>query len=127
MKTGRYRRIFINDKLERLHSEYVWQLCDAGAHRVLDLENHFVFVNLRCGQWLAPLRPETVTAAKAGSCAFCPRRITTSPKACGLLRLTPAAQAQFGPGGCVFFIPPGSLIAGQCHRFTTKPILRASK
>ena len=60
MKNGRYRRIFINDKLERLHSEYVWQLCDAGAQRVLDLENHFVFVNLRCGQWLAPLRPETV-------------------------------------------------------------------
>jgi integrase len=60
VKNSRYRRIFISDELERLHSEYVWQLCDAGAHRVLDLENHFVSVNLRRGQWLAPMRPETV-------------------------------------------------------------------
>ncbi|MGO9081225.1 MAG: tyrosine-type recombinase/integrase, partial [Streptosporangiaceae bacterium] len=60
VKNSRYRRIFISDGLERLHSEYVWQLCDAGAHRVLDLENHFVFVNLRRGEWLAPMRPETV-------------------------------------------------------------------
>jgi site-specific recombinase XerD len=60
VKSGRYRRIYISDELERLHSEYVWQLCDADAHRVLDLENHFVFVNLYRGQWLAPLRPETV-------------------------------------------------------------------
>ena len=60
VKNSRYRRIFISDELERLHSEYVWQLCDAGAHQVLDLENHFVFVNLRRGQWLAPMRPETV-------------------------------------------------------------------
>ena len=60
VKNSRYRRIFISDELERLHSEYVWQLCDAGAHQVVDLENHFVFVNLRRGQWLAPMRPETV-------------------------------------------------------------------
>ncbi len=60
VKNGRYRRIFISDELERLHSEYVWQLCNAGAHRVVDLENHFVFVNLRRGRWLAPMRPETV-------------------------------------------------------------------
>jgi len=59
-KSGRYRRIYISDDLERLHSEYVWQLCDADAHRAVDLENHFVFVNLHRGQWLAPLRPETV-------------------------------------------------------------------
>jgi integrase/recombinase XerD len=59
-KSGRYRRIYISDELERLHSEYVWQLCDADAHRLVDLQNHFVFVNLHRGQWLAPLRPETV-------------------------------------------------------------------
>ena len=59
-KSGRYRRIYISDDLERLHSEYVWQLCDADAHRAVDLENHFVFVNLHRGQWLAPLRSETV-------------------------------------------------------------------
>ena len=59
-KSGRYRRIYISDELERLHSEYVWQLCDADAHRRSDLENHFVFVNLHRGRWLAPLRPETV-------------------------------------------------------------------
>ena len=34
-------------ELERLHSEYLWQLCDGGAHQAVDLENHFVFVNLR--------------------------------------------------------------------------------
>ena len=60
VKSGRYRRIFISDDLERLHSEYVWQLCDADAHRVVDLDGHFVFVNLHRGQWLAPMRPETV-------------------------------------------------------------------
>ena len=60
VKNSRYRRIYISDELERLHSEYLWQLCDAGAHRALDLGNHFVFVNLRRGVWLAPMRPETV-------------------------------------------------------------------
>ncbi len=60
VKSGRYRRIYISDDLERLHSEYIWQLCDADAHRALDLDGHFVFVNLDRGQWLAPLRPETV-------------------------------------------------------------------
>jgi integrase len=59
-KSSRYRRIYISDELERLHSGYVWQLCDAGAHQAVDLAGHFVFVNLRRGQWLAPMRPETV-------------------------------------------------------------------
>jgi integrase/recombinase XerD len=59
-KSSRYRRIYISDELERLHSEYVWQLCDAGAHREVDLAAHFVLVNLRRGRWLAPMRPETV-------------------------------------------------------------------
>jgi site-specific recombinase XerD len=60
VKNSRYRRIYISDELERLHSEYVWQLCDTDAHRIVDLENWWVFVNLRRGQWLAALRPETV-------------------------------------------------------------------
>ncbi|MET8538576.1 tyrosine-type recombinase/integrase [Streptomyces sp. NPDC005065] len=60
VKNGRFRRIYISDDLERLHSEYVWELCDADAHRAVDLENWWVFVNLRRGEWLAPLRPETV-------------------------------------------------------------------
>jgi integrase/recombinase XerD len=60
VKGGRYRRIYISDDLERLHSEYVWQLCEADAHRVVDLDGHFVFVNLHRGRWLAPMRPETV-------------------------------------------------------------------
>jgi integrase/recombinase XerD len=59
-KSSRYRRIYISDELERLHSEYVWQLCDAGAHRAVDLGSHFVFVNLHRGRWLSPLRPESV-------------------------------------------------------------------
>ncbi|MCX4791829.1 site-specific integrase [Streptomyces sp. NBC_01221] len=60
VKNSRFRRIYISDDLERLHSEYVWELCDADAHRAVDLENWWVFVNLRRGEWLAPLRPETV-------------------------------------------------------------------
>jgi site-specific recombinase XerD len=60
VKNSRYRRIYISDELERLHSEYVWQLCDADAHRAVDLENWWVFVNLRRGEWLAAMRPETV-------------------------------------------------------------------
>jgi site-specific recombinase XerD len=59
-KSSRYRRIYISDELERLHSEYVWQLCDAGAQMEVDLAGHFVLVNLQRGRWLAPLRPETV-------------------------------------------------------------------
>ena len=57
MKNSRYRRIYISDELERLYSEYLWQLCEAGAHQALDLENHFVFVNPRRGRWLAPDAP----------------------------------------------------------------------
>ena len=49
MQEHRYRRIYISDELERLHSEFIWQLCDADAHRVVDLGNHFVFVNLHRG------------------------------------------------------------------------------
>jgi site-specific recombinase XerD len=60
VKNSRYRRVHISDDLERLHSEYVWELCDAGAHQVVDLENWWVFVNLHRGPWLTPLRPETV-------------------------------------------------------------------
>jgi hypothetical protein len=59
-KSSRYRRIYIGDELERLHSEYVWQMCDAGAHMEVDLASHFVLVNLRRGRCLAPMRPETV-------------------------------------------------------------------
>jgi len=59
-KSSRYRRIYISDELERLHSEYVWELCDAGAHLEADLAGYFVLVNLRRGRWLAPMRPETV-------------------------------------------------------------------
>ncbi|MFD8781226.1 tyrosine-type recombinase/integrase [Kitasatospora sp. NPDC059599] len=60
VKNSRFRRVYISDDLERLHSEYVWQLCDTDAHRAVDLENWWAFVNLRRGEWLAPLRPETV-------------------------------------------------------------------
>lgn len=52
-KSSRCRRVYVSDELERLHSEYIWQLCDADAHRAVDLGNHFVFVNLHRGQWLA--------------------------------------------------------------------------
>src|SRR6266702_7596660 len=60
VKNSRYRKIYISDELERLHSEYVWQLCDSDAHRAVDLETWWTFVNLRRGEWMAPLRPETV-------------------------------------------------------------------
>ncbi|MFE2092697.1 tyrosine-type recombinase/integrase [Streptomyces sp. NPDC059460] len=47
VKNGRFRRIYISDDLERLHSEYVWELCDANAHRAVDLENFSHHLDLR--------------------------------------------------------------------------------
>jgi integrase len=62
VKYGRFRRVHISDDLERLYSEYVWQLVEAGAADELDLEGHYVFVNLVRGSRFAPMRPETVYA-----------------------------------------------------------------
>lgn len=62
VKYGRFRRVYVSDDLERLYSEYTWQLVEAGAADELVLEDHWVFVNLAKGQRFAPLRPETVYA-----------------------------------------------------------------
>jgi integrase/recombinase XerD len=62
VKYGRFRRLYVSDDLERLYSEYTWSLVDAGAADVVDLEDHYVFVNLARGRRFAPLRPETVYA-----------------------------------------------------------------
>jgi len=62
VKYGRHRKVYVSDDLERLYSEYLWQLVDAGAAEKIDLEDHYVFVNLSRGERLAPMRPETVYA-----------------------------------------------------------------
>jgi len=62
-KYGRFRRVHVSDDLERLYSEYLWQLVDAGAtDAVEDLEDHWVFVNLSRGERFVALRPESVYA-----------------------------------------------------------------
>jgi integrase/recombinase XerD len=62
-KYGRFRRVYVSDDLERLYSEYLWSLVDAGAgEAVADLEGHWVFVNLSRGERFAALRPESVYA-----------------------------------------------------------------
>jgi integrase len=61
VKGGRYRRVFISDALDRLHGEYLWQVCDAGADlAVPDMDAAPVFVNLAGGTRFAPWRPESV-------------------------------------------------------------------
>ncbi len=62
VKYGRHRKVYVSDDLERLYSEYLWQLVDAGAADEIDLEGHYVFVNLSHGERFAPMRPETVYA-----------------------------------------------------------------
>ncbi|MDA8332425.1 MAG: tyrosine-type recombinase/integrase [Candidatus Dormibacteraeota bacterium] len=62
VKYGRFRRVYVSDDLERLYSEYTWQLVDSGAADVVDLEGHWTFVNLARGEHFSPLRPETVYA-----------------------------------------------------------------
>ncbi len=62
-KYGRFRRVYVSDDLERLYSEYLWTLVDAGAaDAVADLEGHWVFVNVARGTRFAALRPESVYA-----------------------------------------------------------------
>jgi integrase/recombinase XerD len=62
-KYGRFRRVYVSDDLERLYSEYLWWLIDAGAaEAVVDLEGHWVFVNVSRGERFAALRPESVYA-----------------------------------------------------------------
>jgi integrase len=62
-KSGRFRRVFVSDDLERLYSEYLWSLIDAGAaDEIDDLDGHWVFVNLSRGKPFSALRPESVYA-----------------------------------------------------------------
>ena len=62
-KGGRFRRVYVSDDLERLYSEYLWRLVEAGAaEEVANLEDHWVFVNLSRGERFVALRPESVYA-----------------------------------------------------------------
>jgi len=62
-KYGRFRRVYVSDDRERLYSEYLWQLVDAGAADVMEnLEDHWVFVNLSRGERFGALRPESLYA-----------------------------------------------------------------
>lgn len=61
VKGGNYRKIYITGELDRLYSEYVWQICDLGMDlEVSDMDSAWIFVNLRGGQRFAPIRPETI-------------------------------------------------------------------
>ena len=61
VKGGGYRKVYVDDELDRLYGEYLWQLCEAGADQVVDdLDTACVFVNLNRGRRFAPLRPESV-------------------------------------------------------------------
>ena len=62
-KGGRPRRIYVSDSLERMYSDYLWLLSDAGdaVGRVLE-DGWFVFVNLAREPRFRALRPESVYA-----------------------------------------------------------------
>lgn len=61
VKGGRYRKIYLSDDLDRLYAEHVWQLCEAGMDiEVPNMDDAYVFVNVRGGVRFAPVRPETV-------------------------------------------------------------------
>jgi len=61
VKGGFYRKLYIDDDLDRLYGEYVWQLCEAGADlETSDLDAAYVFVNLGGGQRFAPWKPDSV-------------------------------------------------------------------
>ncbi|HEY2763976.1 MAG TPA: tyrosine-type recombinase/integrase [Pseudonocardiaceae bacterium] len=59
-KSG-YRRLYVSDELDRLYSEYVWGLCEAGADLATDdFDATCIFVNLDREPRFTPWRPESV-------------------------------------------------------------------
>jgi integrase len=61
VKGCRPRRIYVSDRLEALHGEYVWDVCDrGGAEAVPSLGQWWLFVTVDREPLFAPMRPETV-------------------------------------------------------------------
>ena len=63
VKSGRPRRVYFSDALERLYSDYLWLLAEA-AEEVgqAPADDWFVFVNLAREPCFSPMRPENVYA-----------------------------------------------------------------
>jgi site-specific recombinase XerD len=61
VKGWRSRRIYVSDRLEALHGDYLWDICDRGAaEAVPNLSQWWLFVNVDQPPLFAPMRPETV-------------------------------------------------------------------
>ncbi len=61
VKGWRSRRIYVSDRLETLHGDYLWDVCDrGGAEAVANLGQWWLFVNVERAPLFAPMRPETV-------------------------------------------------------------------
>jgi integrase len=59
-KSG-YRLIYVSSRLDRLYSDYVWALCEAGADTMIaDWDSAYIFCNTRREPRFGPLRPESV-------------------------------------------------------------------
>ncbi len=74
VKGGRCRRIYVSDALERLYSDYLWELADraAGFGRAV-ADDWFCFVNLDGEPRFAAIRPEGVYRVVARLTRSCPQ------------------------------------------------------
>lgn len=61
VKGWRSRTIYVSDRLEALHGDYLWEVCDRGGAEAVDnLGQWWLFVNLDREPLFAAVRPETV-------------------------------------------------------------------
>ena len=61
VKGWRSRRIYVSDRLESLHGDYLWDVCDrGGAEAVPNLGQWWLFMNVDRPPLFAATRPETV-------------------------------------------------------------------
>jgi site-specific recombinase XerD len=61
VKGWRSRRIYVSDRLEALHGDYLWEVCDRGGAEAVDnLGQWWLFVNVDREPLFAAMRPETV-------------------------------------------------------------------
>lgn len=63
VKGGRERRIYISDGLERLYTDYVWELLELGLDANPDLDQWWTFVNLHRGERGQPWAESSVYEA----------------------------------------------------------------
>jgi integrase len=61
VKNSKWRRIYVSDRLERLYSDYLWELSDLAAGHGLPLaDDCYVFVNTKGTPLLSPITPSNV-------------------------------------------------------------------